>query len=163
MLKYWILGVALAANSPSALSDTPDGELPADPYIVSNENAGATPVSSTELFNQFNGQDGINRIVDGLVDRITTDKRIEGIFRASDLVRLRRTLKEQFCYLLNGPCDYTGRDMASSHKDHGITTREFNALVEALQEAMDEEGVPFRAQNKLLAKLAPMKRDIVTR
>lgn len=53
--------------------------------------------------------------------------------------------------------------MASSHKDHGITTREFNALVEALQEAMDEEGVPFRAQNKLLAKLAPMKRDIVTR
>ena len=88
---------------------------------------------------------------------------IAGIIAATDLVRLRRTLKEQFCYILAGPCDYTGRDMASSHKDHGITTREFNALVENLQAAMNTEGVPFRAQNKLLAKLAPMQRDVVTR
>jgi hypothetical protein len=28
---------------------------------------------------------------------------------------------------------------------------------------MDKEGVPFRDQNKLLAKLAPMKRTTVTR
>jgi hypothetical protein len=56
-----------------------------------------------------------------------------------------------------------GKDMASSHKDRGITNREFNALVENLQLAMNTEGVPFRAQNKLLAKLTPMQRDVVTR
>ena len=91
------------------------------------------------------------------------DSRMAEILMASDLVCLRRTLKEQFCYILAGPCDYTGRDVASSHKDHGITNREFNALVENLQLAMNREGVPFRAQNKLLAKLAPMQRDVVTR
>jgi hemoglobin len=32
-----------------------------------------------------------------------------------------------------------------------------------LQLAMDKQGVPFRAQNKLLAKLAPMHREIITR
>ncbi|MBU1289470.1 MAG: group 1 truncated hemoglobin, partial [Alphaproteobacteria bacterium] len=102
-------------------------------------------------------------IVDDLVDRVIVDPRIEGIFRASDLVRLRRTLKEQFCYLLGGPCDYTGRDMVEAHKDQGITMREFNALVESLQLAMDTEGVPFAMQNRLIAKLAPMQRDVVTR
>jgi hemoglobin len=37
---------------------------------------------------------------------------------------------------------------------------QFNALVEDLQKAMSERGIPFRAQNKLLAKLAPLHRDI---
>lgn len=77
--------------------------------------------------------------------------------------RLRRTLKEQFCFILKGPWDYTGKDMASSHKDHGIANREFKAPLENLLLAMNTEGVPFRAQNKLLAKLAPMQRDVVTR
>lgn len=140
-----------------------EAELPVDPYIISNENAGATPLTQDNTFEAFNGQAGIDRIVDDLVDRIIVDPRIEGIFRASDLVRLRRTLKEQFCYILNGPCDYTGRNMVDAHRDQGITSREFNALVESLQIAMNTEGVPFRHQNKLIAKLAPMKRDTVTR
>jgi hemoglobin len=154
-------GTLLLATT--AMADALPGELPVDPYDVSNTNAGATPIESADVFAAFHGQAGIDRIVDDLVDRVTVDPRIEGIFRASDLVRLRRTLKEQFCYLLDGPCDYTGRDMVAAHKDHGITTREFNALVESLQFAMDTEGVPFAMQNKLIAKLAPMKRDVVTR
>lgn len=144
-------------------ADVPPGELPVDPYVVSNSNAGADPLTDEGLYEVFGGEAGIGRIVDEMVDRSIADPRIADIFAASDLVRLRRTLKEQFCYILAGPCDYTAKDMASSHKDHGITNREFNALVENLQQAMDTEGVPFRAQNKLLAKLAPMQRDVVTR
>ncbi|WP_213268410.1 group 1 truncated hemoglobin [Hyphomonas sp.] len=111
----------------------------------------------------FGSEEGVASIVDTMVGISLEDSRMAEILMASDLVRLRRTLKEQFCCILAGPCDYTGRDMASSHKDHGITNREFNALVENLQLAMNREGVPFRAQNKLLAKLAPMQRDVVTR
>jgi hemoglobin len=94
---------------------------------------------------------------------VQVDKRTSEIFHASDFVRLRRTLKEQFCYILNGGCDYTGRDMAKVHEDHGVITAEFNALVELLQQAMAKEGVAFGAQNRFLAKLAPMKRQTVTR
>lgn len=159
LVAAWAFALPGLAQGP----DVPPGELPVDPYVMSNDNAGATPVTDAGLFEQFGGEAGIGRIVDGMVDRSVADPRIAEIFVASDLVRLRRTLKEQFCYLLAGPCDYTGKDMASSHKDHGITNREFNALVENLQVAMAAEGVPFRAQNKLLAKLAPMQRDVVTR
>ena len=37
-----------------------------------------------------------------------------------------------------------------------------HALAEDLQHAMDDQGVAFRAQNQLLALLAPMHRDIIT-
>ena len=39
--------------------------------------------------------------------------------------------------------------------------RRLTPTIEALQDAMDKHDVPFRAQNKLLALLAPMHRDIV--
>jgi hemoglobin len=163
MTRLSFLIAALILPAGLALAEPPPGELPVDPYEMSNENAGADPLEGEALFLAFNGEAGISRVVDDMVDRSLTDPRIKDIFAASDIVRLRRTLKEQFCFILNGPCDYTGKDMASSHKDHGITNREFNALVENLQLAMNTEGVPFRAQNKLLAKLAPMQRDVVTR
>lgn len=163
MMKTSILLAALILPAGLALAEPSPGELPVDPYEMSNENAGADPYEGTKLFEAFNGEEGVARVVDDMVDRSLADPRIKDIFAASDIVRLRRTLKEQFCYILGGPCDYTGKDMASSHVDHGIANREFNALVENLQQAMDKEGVPFRAQNKLLAKLAPMQRDVVTR
>jgi hemoglobin len=53
--------------------------------------------------------------------------------------------------------------MATAHKDMGLQNHDFNALVEDLQAAMDQEGVAFRDQNRLLAKLAPMQRVTVER
>lgn len=145
------------------MSKTHPGEVQVDPYAQSNDNAGAAPITDPKVLAAFGGMDGVGRIVDDLVERVQADPRTSEIFKASDFVRLRRTLKEQFCYILGGGCDYTGRDMKSVHTDHGVTNKEFGALVEQLQLAMDKEGVPFAMQNRLLAKLAPMKRDTVNR
>ena len=169
MIRHLLLsGLAAACLTAGALAQShpphaQPGELEVDPYTVSNTNAGASPIEDPSVYAAFGGEAGIARVVDGLLERVQQDERIEGIFRASDWPRLRRTLNEQFCYVLGGPCQYTGRDMASVHADHGITTREFNALVENLQDAMDAEGIPFALQNRLLARLAPMHRDVVTR
>ncbi len=139
------------------------GEEPVDPYVASNANAGPRRITDPGVLAAFHGQDGIRRIVNDLVDTSVADPRISDIFKATDLVRLRRTLFEQVCYLMDGGCDYTGRDMASSHKDMGLQPSDMNALVENLQLAMDKERVSFSAQNRLLAILAPMKRDVVER
>jgi hemoglobin len=143
--------------------DVPPGEEAVDPYTISNANAGASPITDPSVFAAFGGKDGVGRIIDDLVDRVQVDDRTSEIFKAADFVRLRRTLKEQVCYVLGGGCDYTGRDMKSVHADQGVTVAEFNALVELLQKSMDKEGVPFAMQNRLLAKLAPMKRETVVR
>ena len=139
------------------------GEEPVEAYVVSNENAGATPLADPKVLQAFHGEAGINRIVDRMVDLSVADPKISEIFVSHDLVRLRRTIKEQFAYLLGAPVAYSGRDMKSSHQDLGIQTRDLNVLIEHLRIAMREEKVPFWAQNKLLAVLAPMKRDVVTR
>ena len=144
-----------------AAQAVPPGEEPVDPYAQSNANAGATPFAGDGMWHAFHGSDGVSRIVDTMVDRLIVDPRISDIFKSHDMVRLRRTLKEQFCYLLGGGCDYTGRDMALAHKDLGLQTADMGALVEDLQFAMRKEGIGFGAQNRLLAKLAPMKRQVM--
>ena len=155
--------VLAAASAAWAQQAVPPGEKPVDPYIQSNANAGATPLKDDSVFKAFHGKEGLVRITSDLVDRNLADPRIKDIFATADVVRLKRTLAEQFCYILDGGCDYTGKDMTASHKDQGITPRDFNALVENLQWAMDKEGVPFGAQNKLLAKLAPMSKQAIER
>lgn len=139
----------------------PAGEDPVAPYRQSNANAGATPFTGTAMLRAFHGREGIGRVVDGFVQRNESDPRIADIFRNQDLVRLRRMLKEQFCYLLNGGCDYTGRDMSAAHKDMGVQTADFDAVVENLQASMRAEHVPFFAQDRFLAKLAPMHRKVI--
>lgn len=51
--------------------------------------------------------------------------------------------------------------MKAAHADLNLAPRHFNALVEDLQDAMDAEHVSFWTQNRLLALLAPMHRDVV--
>ncbi|WP_430421780.1 group I truncated hemoglobin [Phenylobacterium sp.] len=162
MLKVLIVAAALA-GAPENPSPTHPNEEAVEPYAQSNANAGATPFAEKAMWEAFHGQAGVDRIVDELVDRSVADPRISEIFKSHDLVRLRRTLKEQFCYILNGGCDYTGRSMADAHKDLGVQNADFNALVEHLQVAMDREKIPFRVQNRFLAKLAPMQRQTVER
>jgi hemoglobin len=141
----------------------PPGEQAVDPYAVNNANAGAKAMGNDYVFRAFDGRQGVDRIVARMIDFSITDPRISEIFKASDLVRLRRTLGEQFCFILGGGCTYTGRSMKTAHKDMGLQTADLNALVEHLQTAMEIERVPFWAQNRLLARLAPMKRDVVER
>lgn len=138
-------------------------EEPVEPYKVDPANAGATPFAGDGMARAFGGQDGIRRIVDRFVTVNVADRRIGEIFANQDQVRLRRVLFEQFCYILNAGCTYTGRDMRSAHKDMGVQQGDMNRLVENLQAAMRVEGVPFAAQNRFLAKLAPMRRDVVER
>ncbi|BBB09301.1 group I truncated hemoglobin [Sphingopyxis sp. EG6] len=145
------------------MRDPVTGEFPVDPYVQGDGNAGAKPFDGEAMADAFGGQAGIRRIANRTVELSEADPRIAAIFASHDMVRLKRTLFEQFCYILNAGCIYTGRDMTASHKDLGVRTRDMNALVENLQRAMREENVSFAAQNRFLAKLAPISGAVITR
>ena len=163
MIQALYLAAVLAAGAPENPSPTHPAEEAVEAYAQSNAHAAAKPFEGDAMLKAFHGREGIARVVDELVDRSLTDPRIKEIFASHDMLRLRQTLKEQFCYILNGGCDYTGRDMKTTHKDLGIQNADFNALVEHLQVAMDRENIAFRDQNRFLAKLAPMQRQTVER
>lgn len=120
----------------------------------------AGPARGPGLFEALGGEPGIERIVDGLLLNILDDGRIATHFADSNILHLREKLIEQLCAEAGGPCVYTGASMRDSHAGRGFTDADFNALVECLQAAMRAEGVSFEAQNRLLARLAPMRRDI---
>jgi len=156
-----------AAPAPAFKVEHPSTKYPGEEeiadYAHANANAGSQPFEGDHMWKAFHEQAGVDHVVDELVDRSLADPRISDIFKSHDMVRLRRTLKEQFCYLLNGGCEYSGRDMKAVHKDMGLQNTDFNALVEHLQAAMDHEKISFRDQNRFLAKLAPMQRPTVER
>lgn len=121
------------------------------------------PPKDDSLYQQLGGEPGITRIVEGMLLRIAGDPRIVEHFQQIDIQRLRDKLIEQLCVEAGGPCTYTGDSMEDSHKGLALTPSDFNALVENLQNAMTAEAVPIPAQNRLLARLAPMRGQVIDR
>lgn len=121
------------------------------------------PPKDDSLYQQLGGEPGITRIVEGMLLRIAGDPRIVEHFQQIDIQRLRDKLIEQLCVEAGGPCTYTGDSMEESHKGLALTPSDFNALVENLQDAMTAEAVPIPAQNRLLARLAPMRGQVIDR
>ena len=114
------------------------------------------------LYHDLGDEAGLRKIVDYAMTAYVTDPRISDQFDNINLDWLKQRLYSQFCQLTGGPCLYKGRDMYAAHKGLHLDTAQFDALVEDLQKAMDQAGVPFFTQNRFLALLAPMKRQIVT-
>ncbi|AVB21714.1 group 1 truncated hemoglobin [Pseudomonas syringae USA007] len=119
------------------------------------------PPKDDSLYQDLGQRAGIQRIVEGMLMNIAKDERIVERFRKIDIVRLRDKLVEQLCVEAGGPCRYTGDSMAESHKGQNLTPSDFNALVENLIAAMDTENVPIPAQNRLIARLAPMRGEVL--
>lgn len=116
-----------------------------------------------DLYRALGEEPGIVRIVEGMLLGSARDPRIARHFLDIDIERLREKLIEQLCFESGGPCVYTGDSMEESHKGMRLTPSDFNALVEHLQDAMEAEGVPTPAQNRLLARLAPMRGQVIDR
>ncbi|MFA9217082.1 MAG: DUF3034 family protein [Sphingomonadaceae bacterium] len=134
-----------------------------------------TPYTDDTVYQGLGGKEGIKKVVDTFLPIVLADPRIKDNFADFDHVQLNARLQEQFCEYAGGPCKYTGkyrdktmdgvgtvRDMTTVHQDLKITNAMFNALTEDLQLALEQHHVPTRYANKLVAKLAPMQRQIVT-
>ena len=132
-------------------------------HAQANAPANSTiPVPADDaLFRDLGGQAGIDRIVGEFVPRLTTDARLGEFFKRANQDHLRQMLGELICRISGGGCTYTGLSMKQAHQDIDVAKADFNALVEVLQSAMDAQGVPFATQNRLLARLAPLHRDVV--
>jgi hemoglobin len=125
--------------------------------------ASVAQAADDSIYVGLGGQQGIKSIVATLIPLIQADARIKESFADSDMKHVGMRLEEQFCMLSGGPCEYKGEPMAETHGGLKVTNAQFNALTEDLQVAMDRNKVPSRIQNKLVAKLAPMQRTIVTK
>ncbi len=109
----------------------------------------------------FGGFTGLSKMTQDFVERVQKNPRIGRFFKEADNERLQAMLTDQFCDVLGGGCRYQGKSMKEVHTNMGVASADFNALAEELQNALNAANVPFADQNKLIAKLAPMQRDVV--
>ncbi len=121
----------------------------------------ATAPAVKPLYDRLGGKPAITAVVDQFVANVAADSRINGRFATTDIPRLKGYLVDQVCQATGGPCTYQGRDMKRTHAGMGITTAEFEALVQDLVAALDTFRVPATEKNELLSLLGTMKHDII--
>lgn len=148
-MKRFLLAAALLACTLAAGAQT--------------ANPGAPPAADDSLYQAFGRKEGLVELMDDFVPRLMADARMRPFFKDTNLQHLKTQLVDQLCVVSGGPCTYSGADMKSVHADFDIRKGDFNALVEVLQQAMDAQGIAFSAQNRMLARLAPMHRDIINK
>jgi hemoglobin len=151
---------ALIFTAQPAMAAT-DEPAVSDPSIKPSAPTLPVITDDTALFETFGGREGLTKIMDDVMPRWLQNPRTRPFFEGSDQERIKLQLVEQFCVIMKGPCEYSGRTMAESHRGMNVDEGAFYALVEELQRSLNAMDVPFAAQNRLIAALAPMHRDII--
>ena len=121
------------------------------------------PSEPDSLYEQLGGAQGVDRMVEAILDRVYADERIAFLFEGTDRENLHGLIVEQVCDETGGPCDYTGLDMQAAHGGLNIEFSEFDAFVEDFILGMEDVGIPYTTQNRVLAIFAPMRSDVVYR
>lgn len=119
------------------------------------------PPRDDSLYQALGQRAGIQRIVEGMLLHVAKDDRIYKYFAKVDIVRVRDKLVEKFCVEAGGPCTYTGDSLAEAHKGLNLSRSDFNALVENLIDSMDEQHISVPTQNRLIARLAPQRGEVI--
>lgn len=119
------------------------------------------PRQDDSLYRQLGSDIGIDNIVVTALQLLHNDERISFLFEDIEEANLIKQLNDQLCFLSGGPCTYEGLSMEEAHAGMALTEAEFDVFVEIFIDAMKANNVPFAAQNKLLAMLAPMRPDVI--
>src|SRR5712692_11557091 len=111
------------------------------PMNVSDADASGDGQMKKSLYARLGGYDAIAAVVDDFIGRLVADKRLTKFFLGhseDSLKRIRMHVIDQLCAAAGGPCNYTGRDMKTSHHGLGITGDDWDASAAHLVESLDK-------------------------
>ncbi|WP_152087600.1 group I truncated hemoglobin [Pseudoalteromonas sp. A25] len=117
--------------------------------------------SPNSLYQQVGEQAGLEKLVDAFINQIGKDDVVFAYFKQTNVSHFRAGFIAHMCDVLDGPCTYEGDSMAQIHTGMQINEHDFNHTVDLLIAAMSETGIAHPIQNKILARLAPMRAQII--
>ncbi len=121
----------------------------------------------TSLYERLGGIYPIATVVDDLIDRIMVDDRLNKNPRVDEAHH--RVLPPGFKYLVTemlaeaagGPQRYAGRSMEDSHRDLLITSDEWDAFMDDLNQSLDQFSVPRQERSEVVAIVESTRKAIV--
>ena len=154
--------IALAFCLLAAVGLSAEAQSPVNASLAQGGNV-SEPQGKT-LYARLGGYDAIAAVVDDFVGRLGADKRFTKFFvghSEDSLKKIRMHVIDQLCAAAGGPCNYTGRDMRTSHHGLGISSEDWDASAKHLGESLDKFKVPKAEQDELLGVVSSLKKDIV--
>jgi hemoglobin len=119
------------------------------------------------LYQRLGGVYSIAALVDDFIDRIMVDPRLnsnplvdEAHHRVSP-AGFKYLVTEMSCWATGGPQQYSGRSMKDSHEHLKITSEEWTAFMEDLDQSFNKFSVPAPERAEFVAIVNSTKPDIV--
>lgn len=122
---------------------------------------GCSSANNLTLYQQLDGRPGLERLVDSFINQIGNDETIIHFFEHANIAHFREGFISHLCDLTDGPCEYKGDNMVDIHTGMHISEREFNHVVDLLIAAMNEQNISHSVQNQILARMAPLRSEII--
>ena len=119
------------------------------------------------LYERLGGVYAIATVVDDFIDRIMADPRLNANPKVDEAhhkvppAGFKYLVTEMVCWATGGPQQYTGRSMAESHRHLDITTGEWEAFLDDLDQSFDKFEVPATERAELKAIVEATRDDIV--
>lgn len=113
------------------------------------------------IFDVIGGRPAISAAVDIFYRRVLADADLAPFFEGVDTARLRGHQAAFLALALGGPSEYAGRGMAAAHHGLGIRDAHFDRVAHHLIETLRELNVPQPMIDDIVAKVAPLRPQIV--
>jgi hemoglobin len=128
--------------------------------------AQAAKPAEKSLYDRLGGQPAVTAVVDGLVDRILKDTRVNKWFAHAssspeNAKAYKATLTSFICKAVGGPCVYKGLDMTTAHKGRAVTNDAFKAVAEDLSATLDSLKVPAKEKGEVMTLVGGLQSMIV--
>jgi hemoglobin len=119
------------------------------------------------LYDRLGGIYNIATVVDDFIDRIMVDPRLNANPRVDEAhhrvppAGFKYLVSEMVGWASGGQQHYSGRSMLDTHRDLMITSEEWQAFMDDLQQTLDKFNVPQAEQAELVAIVESTREDIV--
>jgi hemoglobin len=121
---------------------------------------------TVSLYERLGGAEGIERLVDGIVQAHVENPVIKARFvpYMEDPERLAN-IKRHICAFFGagsgGPEAYSGRNMTEAHRGMNISADEYMAAVDDIMATMERHGIDEQTRNDVLAIAYSLKGEIM--
>jgi hemoglobin len=115
------------------------------------------------LYENIGGQPTIEKVVDAFHKSVMADGSLKGYFAKTDMAKQRAHQIAFFSQIFDGPKQYGGRPMETTHTGMKLNDQHFDAVSKHLGAAMAAAGVSADNTSAAMAKVSGLKASILNK